>query len=210
MMSNQDPKIKKVIDTLAEGSRSVRNNPSEQNYREWEGKIEQAGKTSWTPYIVVGVIAIICICAFVVFSGGVAATQTATQYSQISNVWVDHNAYENSQYGMRIHVSFNVVNQQNDNCEIAAYFRFQSGETLRDYNNSYTTYDGQVSVGQTFVPQYYDTTYNDFTLFMPYDELHVDEIGEYDLEFQVQLHDKDSNEFLAESSYYTFQLTISP
>ncbi|RMG34667.1 MAG: hypothetical protein D6732_10390 [Methanobacteriota archaeon] len=82
IMSNQNPKIKKVIDTLAEGSRSVRNNPSEQNYREWERKIEQAGKTSWTPYIVLGVIAIVCIYAFVIFSSGAVATQGINQYSQ--------------------------------------------------------------------------------------------------------------------------------
>lgn len=208
-MSSQDPKIKKVIDTLAEGSQSVRNNPSEQNYREWEGKIEQAGKTSWTPYVVVGVIAIICICAFVIFSGGAVATQTTSQYSQISSVSIDHNVYENNQKGMRIHVSFNVVNKQNETCEIAAYFRYQSGEVLRDYNDSYTTYDGQVSVGQTFIPQYYNTSFSDFTLFMPYDELHIDGLGEYALEFQVELHEK-NGEFLAESNYYPFRLTNSP
>ena len=209
-MSNQDPKIKKVIDTLAEGSRSVKNNPSEQNYREWEGKIEQAGKTSWTPYIVAGVVAIICICAFFALSGGaVVNTQAATQYSQISSVSIDHNVYENNQKGMRIHVDFNVVNKQNDTCEIAVYFRYQSGEILRDYNGSYTTYNGQVSVGETFIPQYYNTTYRDFTLFMPYDEFHIDALGEYDLEFQVELHEK-SGELLAESSYYPFRLTNSP
>lgn len=207
-MNNQDPKIKKVIDTLAEGSRSVQNNPSEQNYREWEGKLEQAGKTSWTPYIVAGVIVIVCISAFVVFSGGAAATQIVnSDNSQIENVYVEHNVYENSQKGMRIYIDFDVDNRKNVTCMAVAYFYFDSGEILKDFNGYYTTENsGQVAVGESFTPPYDSTQYTDLTLFMPYDELHMG-TGDFDLKFQIELYERDSGYNIAESNYFYFQFS---
>ena len=211
-------KIKKIMGTLIEGSQNVRINPSEQNYRKWEQKIEHAGRTSRTPYIIAGIILVVFICVLVGVSGGssqtqtesfagLSPTQTAIKYSQISDVSVEHNVFENDQKGMRIHINFNVINKKDTTCEITAYFRYRSGTPLKDYNNSYTTSDGHVSVGQTFTPKYYNTSYNDIILFMPYNELHINSAGKYDLEFFIQLHDKRSNELLAESNYYSFSLT---
>lgn len=68
-MSNQNPKIKKVIDALSEGSESVDKNPSEENYLEQESKIERAGKNSnWAVYVFTGVIVVLFI--YGITSGG--------------------------------------------------------------------------------------------------------------------------------------------
>lgn len=69
-MSNQNPKIKKVIEALSEGSESVHKNPSEENYREQEGKIERAAKSSnWAAFAITGVFVALLI--YGIASGGV-------------------------------------------------------------------------------------------------------------------------------------------
>lgn len=80
-MSNQNPKIKKIVDTLSEGSESVRNNPSEQNYQEWEGKLDKAGNSpNWAAIIIIGVVVLALLFSFTIFSGAavVAISNTST------------------------------------------------------------------------------------------------------------------------------------
>lgn len=118
------------------------------------------------------------------------------------DIWVDCNVYESGQEGMRIHTKFSVDNLKGIPCIAAAYFYFSSGEKLRDFNNSYRSTDGQVSVGSDFTPGYVSTIYEDFTLFMPERELHMAD-GEHDLKFDVQLYVK-GGDFFASSKYIYF------
>lgn len=85
-MSNQNPKVKKIIETLSEGSESVRNNPSEQNYQEWEGRLEKAGNSpNWTAIIVAGVVVIALVFGFVIFSSVAVVAVASSSSSTTSN-----------------------------------------------------------------------------------------------------------------------------
>lgn len=108
----------------------------------------------------------------------------------IDNIWVEHNVVQYvglfPQKGMRIHVKFTVQNMLNKTGNIAAYFNFQDGTKLMDYNMSYRTSDGQVTVQGSFTPNYTNCVYNDYQLFMPYPELHCGSGTNY-LHFNIEI-----------------------
>lgn len=129
-----------------------------------------------------------------------------TRDATINNVWVDHNVYEDGVKGMRIHVKFDVEGMKGRNGRVIAYFRYKNGKALEDKNNSYKTTSGKVCTFRNFSPSYDNSTYNDFTLFMPYDELHLG-YGKTDVQFKVSIYDKEDDFFMGNSSYYDFQFT---
>lgn len=132
--------------------------------------------------MITGVVAVFSL---LVLSFSLNVTSVEAQVEgEIERVWVDHNVYEGDQRGMRIHVQFTAYNMRGSTGRISAYFYFRSGDALRDYNDNYNTTGGNVSVGREFTPGYANTVYNDFTLFMPYSELHLAD-GEHALYFHV-------------------------
>lgn len=108
----------------------------------------------------------------------------------IDQVWVEHNVVQGfgmfAQKGMRIYVKFTVNNMLNKTGNIAAYFSFQNGNKLMDYNMSYRAGDGQVTVQGTFTPNYTNCVYNDYQLYIPYTELHCPSGTSY-LKFNVEI-----------------------
>lgn len=103
----------------------------------------------------------------------------------VRKVWVDHNARSGLVKGMRIHVQFDTYGVRGLTGYCTAYFSFANGTRLMDYNGNYRATDGQVSCSGSFVSNYDSTTFNDFVLFMPYSELHIN--GSADCKFQVQV-----------------------
>jgi hypothetical protein len=106
---------------------------------------------------------------------------------EIKKIWVDYNVYEGQKKGMRIHLTFNVLNLKGKTCSANAYFYYASGDPLKDFNDKYNTTGGNVATHGDFTPGYANTIYNDFQLFMPYDELRLD-TGKTDLKFVIELH----------------------
>ena len=104
---------------------------------------------------------------------------TNNKVAKIEKVWVDYDASENGVNGIRMHIKMNTYNLKSKQCQAAAYFYTESGIALDDTNNSYYTGNGKVSCGKTFTPQNDYTLYEDFTMFMPYSELHISEDGDY-------------------------------
>ena len=122
----------------------------------------------------------------------------------IQRVWVDHNVQREGRQGMLIHIKFSVSNLYNVRCQVAAYFHHESGGALRDRNGRYNSVNGDVSVGADFVPSYVDALYEDFPLFMPYDELHITGRGAVPLRLQVEIFDLRAVTSLAQSNYLFF------
>lgn len=105
-----------------------------------------------------------------VYQEGYEPSQKAT----IKEIWVDHGAYdEYNQKGMRIHLKFETEDLKGVEGQVIAYFFYDDETKIKDTNNRYSTPDGQVSVAKPFTPSYDNSTYNDFKLFMPYSELHL-------------------------------------
>jgi hypothetical protein len=123
--------------------------------------------------------------------------------AKIENIWVEHNFFCGyNRKCLKIHVKFTVdaMLYKQGNCN--AYFYFQNGNRLTDYNGQYNTTDGQVSVGESFKPSYESAVYNDFTLAIPHDEFHLGR-GAYYLKFNVCIFDNNGNQ-IATSNYVDF------
>lgn len=130
---------------------------------------------------------------------------SSSPYGEITKIWVDYNVYNGGEEkGMMIHVAFNVNNMLGKEGKVCAYFYFSDGTALTDTNGRYDTTDGNVAVGKDFAPSYENSIYNDFHLFMPYSELHLDSSA--DIFFKVSLwynHEKISEDSEKEHMEYT-------
>lgn len=123
--------------------------------------------------------------------------------AKINSIWVDHNVFNGGQKGMMIHMDFEVNGLKNHTINPVAYFYYANGTRLNDYDGYYRTTDGQVSVGDSSVADYEGTQWKDFKLFMPYAQLHMG-TGNFDLKFQIEIHDQSSGKSLIHSDYQTF------
>jgi hypothetical protein len=133
----------------------------------------------------------------------------ATHTAKIESIWVDHNVTQGGEKGMLIHVKFTTQGTKGVKSRAIAYFHYADGKVLKDADGDYTTNDGQVSVGKDYQPNYDNTKYDDYQLFMPYEQLHLP-TGTYSLKFSVALYDYALEDFLAESDFVTFSATVSP
>lgn len=119
-------------------------------------------------------------------------TPPASSYSNktvtgnIEKVWTEYNCWQNGLKGMKIHTKFNVNNLRGKKGRICAYFYFASGVRLKPNMTQYSTTDNHVTVQSEFKPNYDNTTFNDFTLFIPYDALNMS-AGSHKLKYNVEL-----------------------
>ena len=123
--------------------------------------------------------------------------------ARILKVWVEHNQNQNGQAGMRIHTKFKVNRFKGKPGIACAYFYFRDGKPLKDLNKRYLTQDGKVAVGWFFQPGYVNTIYEDYTLFMPYSELHMAE-GRHELKFMVQIFNRSTAKPLGQPADWVY------
>lgn len=122
---------------------------------------------------------------------------------RILNIWEDYDVYEYERKGMRIHVKFETYdNVRNVQCFATAFFGSRNG-LLKDYNGKYRSEDGYIAVTDRFAPAYEITSYNDFHLFIPYDELGG---AEGDLTYEVLIYTQDGI-IITRSEIRSFKLT---
>lgn len=112
------------------------------------------------------------------------ATRMGGSSARINDIWVDFDVVQMGKDGMLIHVNFVVDGLEGVPCGIAAYFYDESGNLLMDANGSYNSEGGQVVVYQDFTPVYPSVIFEDFELFLPYDELDLPD-GDYELKFSI-------------------------
>lgn len=103
---------------------------------------------------------------------------------------------------MQIHIKFSVEGMLNKQGDCVIWFYFSNGSMLKDYNNSYRSSNGQVAVSRKFKPSYESCIFNDFVIFMPYDELHLSH-GSHNLKFDIGLFDH-NNKHMETSDYTSF------
>lgn len=102
------------------------------------------------------------------------------------DIWIDYDVTEGGRDGMRIHVKFSVYGMRNLDSYLAIYFMDSNGDKLRDNNSKFNSSDGDVAVYFALKPGYETTDYNDLSVFMPYDELDLDD-GNWDLRMDVDV-----------------------
>ena len=126
--------------------------------------------------------------------------------ARIQSVWADQNLIQDSVNGMLIHVKFNVDNFKDAKGLVVAYFYNVNGEPLKDTNLNFNTTSGNVSASRYFQPGYLNASYNDYTFFMPYKELHLGQ-GKHYLKFYIRIFNPDPWGALSERSdwvHFTF------
>ncbi|MCM1177020.1 MAG: hypothetical protein NC308_00835 [Clostridium sp.] len=124
----------------------------------------------------------------------------------IKKVWTDYNIWHSNQKGMMIHINFTANGLKNHKIEVAAYFMFSDGTSLNDYDGYYHTTDGKVSTGDTSTVTYDSSRWDDYQLFMPYEQLHLGS-GSYSLKFMIQIHDKTTGKTIAVSEDQEFTIS---
>lgn len=103
---------------------------------------------------------------------------------------------------------FTIENAKDITCHAVAYFYTSEGVALIDKNGLHSTRDGTVAVTVDFRPGYpvalYNTSQQDFTINVPYSELHLPR-GDYKLQFKVVLFDDKWNRIVSGQLYnFTF------
>ena len=116
----------------------------------------------------------------------------------IHDVWIEKNDYLKL---LSIHVKFTVKNMEGKVGRIVAYFYTESGTKLVDKNGKFTTEKGQVCVAGGFEVTSSNSTYNDFLIRFPLNELHVNEHGKYKFFISIQDHNRNGIE---DSKWVTF------
>ena len=136
---------------------------------------------------------------------GRTASPSAVRTGEVVKVWVDYDQWQDGRKGMIVHVEFTVDGMLGRTGKAAAYFSYSDGSRLESTDDDFTTPDGQVVMGYDFVPKYESTRFNDFQMFIPYDEFHIASgSGTSHLKFYVLLYDVDTEEDLARSDDYYF------
>ena len=126
--------------------------------------------------------------------------------AKILKIWKNDNVSVDGKKGLKIHVHFEVNNMKNNTGNVVAYFYHKNGtDGLKDTNNKYHTTSGTVATSSAFTPSYDNSSYKDFTLFIPYSELHVNVSGTY--KFYVAIWGT-NDKVLVSSEMNSFTYTI--
>ncbi|MCC8172462.1 MAG: hypothetical protein LIP00_11925 [Parabacteroides sp.] len=122
--------------------------------------------------------------------------------AEVSRITTEHNVYGNGAKGMYVTFSFDVSGMKGKTGEAIAYFYFENGTKLKDYNRNYYTTSGNVCASTTYSPRYDESTYTDLRIFIPYNELHL-AAGRHDLKAYVAIFDDAGNQ-IGESDWVSF------
>ena len=129
-------------------------------------------------------------------------------WSRLRELEIEYNVWEKGKLGMRVRQNFLVFNARQKNCIMAVYFyNAVNSEPLPDKNRVKMNADGKVAAYTYFKPAFDRTQYNDLSVFMPYEELDLNN-GVYRLKCYVALFD--DNEQLINNSgyqYFTYRQT---
>ena len=134
------------------------------------------------------------------------ATNAKRVSADVEQVWIEHNVFDsNGIKGMWIHVKFTFRCMLNKQGDCILYFHDENGNALKDTNKKYWTSDGNVCTSKFFKPSYENSLYEDFKIFMPYSELHLDRTTS--CYFKVVIWNGD--EVIARSGKYSFRYTVN-
>jgi hypothetical protein len=142
-------------------------------------------------------------------SSGSKATIEAMTKATIRNLRTEVGVVKESQRGMLIHVGFDINGFRAVDCLVVASFCWADGKPLRDVDDRYTGANGLVGAAANFSPGYDATSYDDFRVFMPYQQLHLG-AGEHELKCKINVWSLEEAEPLAVSEWVSFLLTIKP
>jgi hypothetical protein len=123
---------------------------------------------------------------------------------------VEYDAKVDGIKGLRLHINFITRDPDCTPCRITAYFYDDSdGTALDGVYPAYTDAAGKVSVGDNFNPDIDPAQYDDFTLWIPYRALNLEQDSGNLFNLRYRLYVRDRGKALrviGKSNYYPFSL----
>ncbi len=124
-------------------------------------------------------------------------------FAMVHEVWTDFNQNYYGTWGMVIHAKLSVSHLKGKDIEVGFRFYDEYGDPLYDNNGRYCDADGYVCIAQRLHVYRDESEWNDFKLFFPYQELHVNpSVGDAFNIVAVIMHD---GEVLDSSCSTSFQ-----
>ena len=133
---------------------------------------------------------------------------TVNNTTRIDYATTDHNIVENGKAGMKIYVTFRVVDKKGVPCRVYVRFFDEAENPLQDTNNQYARPNGQVSVGEDFTPDTNNSLYENLVLFIPYEELHLTGEGRHALKFDVVLYNYQQDAIMGYSESIPLEIML--
>ncbi len=133
------------------------------------------------------------------------AAKNAAPSATFQKIWIDYDVKENGRNGMRIHTAFKVYGMKGVSSYLAVNFQDREGTALKDKNKSFDSTAGNVAAFGTLKPGYEPTVYEDFQIFMPYDELDLT-AGKYALKMDVDVI-YENGDLVQHLTFYDFDFT---
>lgn len=127
-------------------------------------------------------------------------------YGAVTETWIEQNVDLSGIKGINVHAKFEVHGMQNRQGVCQAFFYSSNKTPLKDLNESYCTQDGSVTTGDYYQAPYEDTIFNDFSLFIPYEEFHLNNSALVLFDVYVS----DGNNWIAKSSQNRFNYIHTP
>jgi len=137
------------------------------------------------------------------------------QSARIISAQATYDVFQDGKKGMIIHVVADVDNLQGQGVNVAAYFFFKNGAKLPAVPGAgkYGTPDGQVTTQQLVSPIMFPNTRLTQDLFIPYFELHAGLPGVLQLQYQVDLYQRDNfggSRLLTRTGFFAFSVESNP
>lgn len=133
------------------------------------------------------------------------AAKKVAPSASFQKIWVDYDVKEESRNGMRIHTAFKVYGLKDVASYLQIRFQQRDGTALMDKNKSFDHEDGSVAAFGTLKPGYEPTVYEDFDIFMPYEELDLT-AGKYALKMDVDVI-YENGDLVQHLTFYDFDYT---
>lgn len=134
------------------------------------------------------------------------ALATAAQSIKVNSKRLDHNVVENGVKGLKVHLDFELIDMNGAEGEVLVYLEQPKGVPVKDLNGSYLTVNGNVVFSSNYHSPYDNSRYEDFTVFMPLDELHMNP-GTNTYYCKVKFYDTVNKQFMDNVVYLTFEGT---
>lgn len=130
------------------------------------------------------------------------------QRATIEKTWLEHGVMVNGVQGMKIHAKFQVSNLRGVPCQMTVFFYDSQYKPWKGLDSRYCCANGYVSTREDFRPGYDNTTYNDYTAFIPYSQMNLPP-GKNSYHCIVYLWSQRNGQFvqLAQGSYMDFDGT---
>ena len=132
--------------------------------------------------------------------------KTQSPSAEIEKVWQEFDVYQNGKKGIKIHVKFSVNDMKGQKGACVVKFYYKNGTDLYQYFNGTKELLLMIN-SEYFTPSYDNAIYNDFVVFIPYDNLGSTlPRGRTDLKFLVMIS-QDEGKGLTLSDYTEISYT---